>query len=143
MSSHWSLATRGAVATVIVAMPVAGLGAYYRGLGEAGAFLYGVGVGLIVFVAIAVAVSLLTVRPTGLRILIGAGVYMGRLIFAAVAIGVPEYLGYLPVLPMVLGFAGVYMVENVALLWGASKLSGPSVARADGQSREVERRVEV
>jgi hypothetical protein len=46
-------------------------------------------------------------------------------------------------LPMVLGFAGVYMVESVALLWGASKIGGPSVARADGRAREVERRVEV
>lgn len=139
MSQHWSLAARGAATTLAVALPVAGMGVYFRGPGDAGAFLYGVGIGLIVFVAIAATVSLITVRPTGVRVAIGAVLYLGRLAFAAAAIGIPAYFDYLPVVPMVLGFAGVYIVENVALLWGAWRVGLPSGSRR----REAERRIEV
>ena len=138
MSPHWALAARGTATTAVVALPAAGLWAYYRGLLEAGAFLYGVGVGLLVFVAIAVTVSFLTVRPSGGRILMGAAVYGGRLVFAVVAIGGVAIWGYLPVLPMVLGFAGVYIVENVALLWGAWKTGGRAVSRRPGAERRFE-----
>lgn len=138
MSPHWALAARGAAATIAVALPAAGFAAYYLGAEDAVAFLYGVGVGLAVFAAIAASVSLITVRPSGGRVLIGTGLYLGRLAFAAAAIGVPAYLGSLPVLPMVSGFAGVYIVENVALLWGASRVGLPTSSR-----RREERRVEV
>lgn len=138
MSPHWALAIRGTATTLLISLPAAALWGLYRGPLEAGAFLYGVGVGLSVFVAIAVTVTFLTVRPSGLRVLVGAGVYLGRLLFAVAAIGGVAAWGYLPVVPMVLGFAGVYVVENVALLWGASRVETPAAVRR----RESERRVE-
>lgn len=138
MSPHWALAVRGAATTLAVALLAGGVAAIYLGVEDALALLYGVGVGLVVFLAIAASVSLITVRPSGGRVLIGAGLYLGRLAFAAAAIGVPAYLGSLPMLPMVSGFAGVYIVENVALLWGASRVGLPQ-----SQQHREERRVEV
>jgi hypothetical protein len=138
LSPHWALATRGTATTLLLSLPAAGVWAFYRGVLEAGAFLYGVGVGLLVFVAIAVTVSLLTVRPSGVRILVGAGIYLGRLVFATAAIGGVAIWGYLPVVPMVLGFAGVYVVENVVLLWGAWKAGGHAVPRRPGAERRFE-----
>ncbi len=75
---------------------------------------------------------------------VGAASFAGRCVFAAGALGAPAYLGLWPVLPMLGGFAGVYLAENVVLLPGALKISHKSIKReAERSARErVERRAE-
>ena len=46
-------------------------------------------------------------------VMIGAGSFVARLVFAAAVLGIPAYLELWPVLPMLAGFAGVYVAENV------------------------------
>jgi hypothetical protein len=135
VSTHWSLAVRGTVLTLVLALLAGVAFGYYLGGVHAGAFLYGVGVGAVSFASIALTVSLLTVRPTASRVLLGAASYVGRLVFAAVAIGVPAFLNLWPVLPMLGGFAGVYVIENVVLLLLASNAVGVG-------DKTVERRAE-
>lgn len=135
-------------AAAVVVFSAPSVVAVFRLAGEpAGwAFLYGIGVGLITFASIALTVGLMTVRPTGARVMWGAVSYAGRLVFAAGAVVVPALMDLWPVLPMLGGFAGVYIVENVALLWAASRGVGRSAAtlRETGRSYgEVERRIEV
>jgi hypothetical protein len=63
-----------------------------------------------------------------------------------VGTGIPAYLGLWPVLPMLVGFAGVYLAENVVLLPGAMKIiSNPGAKRAPGDpvGEGEERRVEI
>lgn len=110
---------RGAVVMVALAIPVAAVIWLYLDRGSAVSFLYGSGVGVASFATIAVTVSLLTVRPTGTRVMLGLAVYAGRLVFAGVAVGGAVYLDPWPVLPMLCGFAGVYVLENVLLLFMA------------------------
>jgi hypothetical protein len=125
------LAVRGAVLTLALALVAGAAFGYYLDFMWAGAFLYGVGVGVVSFASIALTVSLMTVRPTGLKILLGAASYVGRLAFAAVAIVVPAYMELWPVLPTVLGFAGVYAIENVVLLLLAPKSVGVGSSGAE------------
>lgn len=134
------LTTWGVAAIAVVALPATVVVYYYFGGLHAGAFLYGVGVGMIVFTAIALTVSLLTGKTTSLRMLLGAMIYMGRLGFAAVAMGVPVSLGGWPLLPMFFGFTGVYIVENVAILIVLGKRSGSGTR---WRSEDRERRIEV
>jgi hypothetical protein len=145
VSALWRLAAGSAAAVVVFAAPAAVV--VFRLIGEpAGwAFLYGIGVGLITFVSIALTVGLMTIRPTGPRVMWGTISYVGRLLFAAAAITVPVLLDLWPVLPMLGGFAGVYVIENVALLWAASRSVGGSATalRETGRSYgEAERRIE-
>lgn len=121
---HWRVAARGAVLTLALAVAVGLAFGYYLGWDWVLAFLYGVGVGLVCFASIALTVSLLTVRPSGLRAMLGATSYAGRLAFGALAVVVPIYLGVWPALPVVVGVIGVYMVENVVLLLLAPKTLG-------------------
>lgn len=141
MNTHSRLALKGAAVMVALALPVGAMIGYYTDRAHAVAFLYGVGVGVASFASIALTVSLLLVRPSGLRILLGTAVYAGRLLFAAVAVGLPIYLNLWPVLPLLCGFAGVYVAENVLLLAMAPKTTGhAAVSSARGG---VERRSEV
>lgn len=118
------MALGGAVALLAVALPaVAGI-AYYFGGPEAWSFLYGVVVGLVTFATIAFAVTMVFGPATELRRLVGAFIYVGRFAFAAAAILVPVSLGLWPVVPMLCGFVGVYIVENVFLLLAAAKTAG-------------------
>lgn len=146
MSALWRLAAGSAVAVVVFAVPAAFAVFRYAGEASGWAFLYGIGVGLITFASIALTVGLMTVRPTGARVVWGSVSYVGRLVFAAAAVAVPAFAELLPVLPMLGGFAGVYVVENVALLWAASRSTSGYEVR-DGESGraygEAERRVEV
>lgn len=128
MSTHWRLAAGGATVTVLISLLAAGVVWYYFGGAHAGAYLYGVGIGVACFTSIAVTAALLGGRLSGDRIVLGLAVYFGRLVFAAVGLGVPMYLGSWPVLPLLCGFAGVYVVENVVLLLGAAKTVGRSPA---------------
>lgn len=114
---------------------VAGIIAYAFGGVYGWAFTYGAVIGVISFTSIALTAALMGGRFTGERILLGLAVYVGRLVFAAVAIGVPIYFGALPALAMVGGFAGVYVVENIALLMAAPR-SVDSAARRVGGATE-------
>lgn len=141
MSAHWRLALRYA-AWVSAGAAVVGAAIWgFSGFAQAGAFAYGVGVGLISFVSTAATVSLLAGASTAAGVAIGAASFAGRLGFAALALGVPAYLGLWPVVAMLVGFAGVYLAENAALVGGIPK-SEPFVSRA-AESEEAERRVEV
>ncbi len=139
MSTHWRLAVRHA-AWVAAGAALAGAVVWFLyGEAYAGAFLYGVGVGIVSFVSTALTVSLLMGRSTAFGVMIGAASFLARYGFAAVALGVPAYLGLWPVVPMLVGFAGVYLAENVVLLPGVlmGKRNGGRSVR-----ERVERRVE-
>ena len=142
MSTHSRLALTGAVLTVALAVPAGALIWYYFGQAQTVSFLYGVGVGVVGFASIALTVSLLTVRPSGVRILLGVASYGARLVLVVAAVGVAVYLDAWPVLPMLCGLAGVYVVENVLLL-----IMAPKSARVGNAVRPmrggVERRTEV
>lgn len=126
----WRLAAGSSIAMAVVAAPSSGAVAYYFGGMEAWAFLYGVAVGFVTFVSIAAVVSLILRRPSESRMMLGFTIYLGRLMFAAVALAIPLFLGLLPVLSVVCGLVTAYVVENVALLWGAWKYGG---ARSDNR----------
>lgn len=146
MSAHWRLALRYAAwvsaGALVLGVIVWGLygGAY------AVSFGYGVAVGLICFVSTALTVSLLTGGSTGRGVAIGAASFVGRLGFAAAALGVPAYLELWPVVIMLVGFSAVYVAENVALVLGTPKFEGfVSVGRDEERPVDegAERRVEV
>jgi hypothetical protein len=116
MSNHWALAFRHAVWVSVGGALVGAVIWFLYGEAHAGAFLYGVSIGIVSFVSTAITVSLLTGRSKALGVMIGAASFVARYGFAAVALGVPGYLGLWPVVVMLLGFAGVYLAENVVLL---------------------------
>ena len=89
MSAHWRLALGGAAATAVMSLGAAAAVGYYFGAVYAGAFLYGAGVGLVSFTSIALTAWLLGGKLSGERVLLGVGVYFGRLVFAVVAVGAP------------------------------------------------------
>ncbi len=86
MSTHWRLAAGGATATMIASLFIAGVVWYYVGGAAAGAYAYGAGIGVVSFTSIAVTAALLGGRLSGDRIVLGLAVYVGRLVFAAVAL---------------------------------------------------------
>ncbi len=133
MSRPLRMAIGGAVAMAAVALPAAAGIAYYLGAMEAWSFLYGVLVGMAMFSTIAFAVTMVFGPTTEMRRLVGIGIYAGRLIFAAAAIVVPTTLDLWPIVPTLCGFVGVYVVENVVLLFVAAKTAGSSsVRRTEG-----------
>lgn len=126
MSQLRWLAKRGAALVAVIALPAALIIAYYAGGAHAFSFLYGVGVGLAAFASIAWAVALILGQASPSSMALGAGIYVGRLLFAAVAIVTPILLELWPVLLMVGGFVGVYVVENAVLLEGARRIKQTS-----------------
>lgn len=116
MSAHWQLALRFAVwvlAVAVLASMVCGLlygGAY------AVALVYGAAVGTASFVSTALTASLITGRSTAAGMAVGGGSFVARLGFAAVALGVPAYMGWWPAVTMLISFAAVYAAENVLLV---------------------------
>lgn len=125
MSRPVKMAFGGTVATVVFALPMTGVIAFYSGGAGAFSFGYGVVVGLVAFVSIAVAASLMiSGEPSERKLALGFGVYMARLMFAAAALGIPMIAGSWPILPMVGGVVGVYIVESAAVLVAAAKVSG-------------------
>ena len=56
-------------------------------------------------------------------VLLGAGVYVGRLLFATAAVLVPVFGGWLAPLPVLGGLVLVYVVESVVLLAEARRLT--------------------
>ncbi len=128
MSQLGRQAVWGAVFVLVSAVPAALVVAYYFGVAESLSFGYGVGVGLVVFASIALAVSLILNQKSSRNMALGTGIYVGRLMFAGVTMAVPVLLDLLLILPMLGGFLGVYVVENLVLLLGARKLkSGTGV----------------
>ena len=111
---------------------------FLYGEAHAGAFIYGAEVGIVSFVSTALTVSLLTGRSKAFGMMIGGGSFIARYGFAAVALGVPAYLSLWPVVPMLVGFAGSYLAENVVLLprvMMAKVTPGGSVVRETGERR--------
>ena len=134
MSGHWRLAVLGAAFMVVLAIPVGVAIFYVYGEGHALSFLYGVGTGIVSFASTALTVSLLMGRSKVGGMVLGGSSFAARYGFAAVALGVPAYLGLWPVVPMLGGFAGVYLAETMVLVPGALRMAsnrraGRSVAR--------------
>lgn len=119
MSPHWRLAAGGAVFAVSVSLLASAAVGYAFGSTYAAALLYGAVIGIVCFTSIAVTVALLGGRLVGERLPLVMGVYLGRLVFVFVGIGVPIVLEAWPVLAMLCGLVGVYVVENVLILFGA------------------------
>jgi hypothetical protein len=142
LSTHSRLALRGAALVLALAIPVGGAVWYYLERAHAVSFLYGVGVGVVGFASIALTVTLLTVRPSGVRIMLGVASYGARLVLVVAAVGVAVYADAWPVLPMLCGLAGVYVVENLLLLKMApTSVQAGNAARTVGGG--VERRTGV
>ena len=116
MSAHWRLAIHGAAWVSAGAALVGVMVWFLYGTAYAGAFLYGAGVGIVSFVSTALTVSLLMGRSKSFGMMIGGASFAARYGFAAVALGVPAYLSLWPLVAMLIGFAGVYLAENVVLL---------------------------
>ncbi len=145
MGDHWRLAFRCAGWIVALMVPVAALLLFVYGLAHAEAFAYGVGIGLVSLLSTALTVSLLWGPSMTVGMMVGALSFVARCGFAAGALGVPAYLGLWPALPMLGGFAGVYLAENIVLMPGAIKISHASIKReAERLKREatIERRAE-
>lgn len=142
MSPHWRIAFRSAAWVSAAALVVATAVWYLSGASQAGAFLYGVAMGLLSFVSMAATVSMLTDRSTPVMMMAVAGSFGARCVFAAVALGIPAYLGLWPVFPMLGGFAMVYLAENVVLLpMMPRKVSRPELKSSDERAERVERKV--
>jgi hypothetical protein len=142
MSPHWRIAFRSAAWVSAAALVVATAVWYLSGASQAGAFLYGVAMGLLSFVSMAATVSMLTDRSTPAMMMAVAGSFGARCVFAAVALGIPAYLGLWPVFPMLGGFALVYLAENVVLLpMMPRKVSRPELKSSDERAERVERKV--
>jgi hypothetical protein len=146
MGDHWRLAFRCAGWIVALMFPVVALLLYFYGMAHAESFAYGVGIGLISLLSTALTVSLLWGPNMTLAMMVGAFSFVARCGLAAGALGVPAYLGLWPVLPMLGGFAGVYLVENILLMPGALKISHAGIKRETERMRReatIERRAEV
>lgn len=145
MSGHWRLAIWYAVRVAVVAI-VLGAGVWFLyGPSRAVALGYGVGVGTLSMLSTAATVSFLTGRNEVLKAL-GAMSFMFRYLFVLGALGVPAVVGAWPVLPMLLGFSGVYLAEHVflipAVLRRVNALGKVMAAASSGRVIETERRVE-
>jgi hypothetical protein len=114
MSDHWRIALRYAAWILAGVVVISGLLFVVYGAGHAWSFFYGAGTALVSFVSTAVTISLFAGRSMAAGVMIGAGSFVARLVFAAAVLGIPAYLGLWPVVPMLAGFAGVYVAENVA-----------------------------
>jgi hypothetical protein len=139
LAYHWRLALWYALFVALGAVVIGTLIYVYYAGAQAGAFGYGAGVGLLSFISTAATVSLLTGRSALWRA-VGAGSFVARYGFVVAALGIPAYLGLWPVVPMVAGFAGVYLAENFMLLPGALKVISGSEAGRE-RKKEAERRV--
>jgi hypothetical protein len=126
VSGHWRLVARNTAWIVALTIPVGGTIFYAYNMAHAGSFLYGVGTGLLSLVTMAFSVSLLTGPSKRIR-MIGAFSFIVRYGFVVAILGVPAYLELWPIVGMLGGFAGVYLLENVILL--------PGMMRAVGEAR--------
>ena len=114
MSDHWRVALRYSAWILAAAVAISGLLLPFYGAAHAWSFFYGAGTAVLSFVSTALTISMFAGRSVAAGVLIGAGSFVVRLAFAAAVLGIPAYLGLWPVVPMLAGFAGVYVAENVA-----------------------------
>lgn len=114
MSDHWRLALRYSAWLLCVAVVISAALFLVYGGGHAWSFFYGAGAAVVSFVSTALTISLFAGRSMAAGVMIGAGSFAVRLAFAAAVLGIPAYLRLWPVVPMLVGFAGVYVAENVA-----------------------------
>ena len=114
MSDHWRVALRYAAWILAAAILISAMLLLVYGAGHAWSFFYGAGTAVLSFLSTALTISLFAGRSVAAGVMIGAGSFVVRLAFAAAVLGIPAYLGLWPVVPMLAGFAGVYVAENVA-----------------------------
>jgi hypothetical protein len=138
MSDHWSLALRYAAWILAGAVLISAVLFLLFGESHAWSFFYGAGAAILSFISTALTISLFAGRSVAAGVLIGAGSFVVRLAFAAAVLGIPAYLGLWPVVPMLVGFAGVYIAENVAAAFrvARSRSAKPGSAR-EGAERRV------
>jgi hypothetical protein len=123
MSDHWQVALRNVAWILAAAVVISGVLLLVFGAGHAWSFFYGAGAAILIFVSTAITISLFAGRSMAAGLLIGVGSFLVKLAFAAVVLGIPAYLGLWPVVPMLVAFAGVYAVENVAAMFRVARTS--------------------
>jgi hypothetical protein len=138
MSDHWRVALRYAAWILVAAVVIAAALLLIYGAGHAWSFFYGAGTAILSFLSTALTISLFAGRSMAAGMMIGAGSFVARLIFAAAVLGIPAYLGLWPVVPMLAGFAGVYVAETVAAAVRVAKTRNEPSAKpgAPGSARE-------
>ena len=141
MSDHWRLALRYAAWILAATGVISGLLLLVYETGHAWSFFYGAGMAVVSFVSTAVTISLFAGRSVAAGLVIGAGSFVARLVFAAAVLGIPAYLGLWPVVPMLAGFAGVYVVENVAATVRVARTRREPSAKPGATSAQTGRRV--
>jgi hypothetical protein len=124
LSGHWRLALRHAALMLVVAVVIGGVVHFSYGADAAVAFIYGAGMAVVSFVSTAITVSLFSGKSAAAGVMIGAGSFVVRFAFAAAVLGIPAYLGLWPVVPMLIGFAGTYIAENVAIMVSVARGAG-------------------
>jgi hypothetical protein len=140
VSEHWRLALRYSAWLLGVAVLISAVLYVVYGGGHAWSFFYGAGGAVLSFVSTALTISLFAGRSMAAGVMIGAGSFVVRLVFAAAVLGIPAYLGLWPVVPMLVGFAGVYVAENVAAAVRMSRTRNQSSAKSGATAREGARR---
>ena len=138
MSDHWRLALRYAGWILLAAAVISGGLLLIYGAGHAWSFFYGAGTAVLSFLSTALTISLFAGRSMAAGVMIGAGSFVARLVFATAVLGIPAYLGLWPVVPMLTGFAGVYIAENVAAAVRVARTRNEPSAKpgAPGSARE-------
>ena len=139
MSDHWRLALRYAAWILATAALISAALFVVYGAVHAWAFLYGAGAAILSFVSTAITISLFAGRSMTAGLLIGVGSFLVKLAFAAVALGIPAYLGLWPVVPMLVAFAGVYVVENVAATFRVARTRREPGAKPETRGSAGER----
>jgi hypothetical protein len=141
MSEHWRVALGYAAWILAGALVISGVIFLIFGAGQAWSFFYGAGTGVLSFLSTAVTISLFSGRSVAAGLMIGAVSFVVRLAFAAAVLGLPAYLGLWPVVPMLVAFAGVYAVENVAAMFRvAGARRGPAKPGKKNSAGERESR---
>jgi hypothetical protein len=141
MSDHWRLALRYAAWILAAAVGISVLLLVFYDTSHAWSFFYGAGMAVVSFISTAVTISLFAGRSVAAGLVIGAGSFVARLVFAAAVLGIPAYLGLWPVVPMLAGFAGVYVVENVAATVRVARTRKVPSAKPGATSAQTGRRV--
>jgi hypothetical protein len=138
MSDHWRLALRYSARLLVAAILISAALFFAYGGGHAWSFFYGAGAAILSFVSTALTISLFAGRSMAAGLLIGVASFLMKLAFAAVVLGIPAYLGLWPVVPMLAGFAGVYVAESVAAAVRMSRTTSETSAKAGakGSARE-------
>ena len=138
MSDHWRVALRYAAWILAAAILISAALLLVYGAGHAWSFFYGAGTAVLSFLSTALTISLFAGRSMAAGVMIGAGSFVARLVFAAAVLGIPAYLGLWPVVPMLAGFAGVYVAENGAAAVRVARTRNEPSAKpgAPGSARE-------